>query len=59
MVQMKSQGFGSSWKFGQFPAIANADELLAKWNRIREIRSEVTQLLKLNVKLVMLAHPAG
>jgi isoleucyl-tRNA synthetase len=34
-------------EFGQFPAIANADELLAKWQRIREIRSEVTKAIEL------------
>ena len=33
-------------EFGQFPQIAHADELLAKWNRIREIRSEVTKAIE-------------
>ena len=33
-------------EFGQFPEITHADELLAKWNRIREIRSEVTKAIE-------------
>jgi isoleucyl-tRNA synthetase len=34
-------------EFGQFPQITHADELLAKWNRIREIRSEVTKAIEI------------
>ncbi|MDP3121896.1 MAG: isoleucine--tRNA ligase [Polynucleobacter sp.] len=34
-------------EFGVFPEIANAAELLAKWNRIREIRSEVTKAIEI------------
>jgi isoleucyl-tRNA synthetase len=34
-------------EFGAFPEIANAAELLAKWNRIREIRSEVTKAIEI------------
>ena len=30
----------------EFPHIAHADELLAKWSRIREIRSEVTKAIE-------------
>jgi isoleucyl-tRNA synthetase len=33
-------------EFGNFPEVADADELLAKWNRIREIRSEVTKAIE-------------
>jgi isoleucyl-tRNA synthetase len=33
-------------EFGAFPEITHADELLAKWNRIREIRSEVTKAIE-------------
>jgi isoleucyl-tRNA synthetase len=33
-------------EFGAFPEIAQATELLAKWNRIREIRSEVTKAIE-------------
>jgi isoleucyl-tRNA synthetase len=33
-------------EFGSFPAITKADELLAKWSRIREIRSEVTKAIE-------------
>jgi isoleucyl-tRNA synthetase len=33
-------------EFGTFPEITKADELLAKWNRIREIRSEVTKAIE-------------
>ncbi len=33
-------------EFANFPAITNSDELLAKWNRIREIRSEVTKAIE-------------
>jgi isoleucyl-tRNA synthetase len=33
-------------EFASFPAITNAEELLAKWNRIREIRSEVTKAIE-------------
>ncbi len=33
-------------EFGAFPEIAHPDELLAKWNRIREIRSEVTKAIE-------------
>jgi isoleucyl-tRNA synthetase len=34
-------------EFGAFPEIAQAVELLAKWNRIREIRSEVTKAIEI------------
>jgi isoleucyl-tRNA synthetase len=34
-------------EFGAFPDIANSTELLAKWNRIREIRSEVTKAIEI------------
>jgi len=34
-------------EFGSFPEVANANELLAKWNRIREIRSEVTKAIEI------------
>jgi isoleucyl-tRNA synthetase len=34
-------------EFGSFPDVANANELLAKWNRIREIRSEVTKAIEM------------
>ena len=34
-------------EFASFPEIAKADELLAKWNRIREIRSEVTKAIEI------------
>jgi isoleucyl-tRNA synthetase len=34
-------------EFGAFPDIAKATELLAKWNRIREIRSEVTKAIEI------------
>ena len=34
-------------EFGVFPEITNALELLAKWNRIREIRSEVTKAIEI------------
>jgi isoleucyl-tRNA synthetase len=34
-------------EFGVFPEITNAAELLAKWNRIREIRSEVTKAIEI------------
>jgi isoleucyl-tRNA synthetase len=34
-------------EFGALPEVAHADELLAKWNRIREIRSEVTKAIEL------------
>jgi isoleucyl-tRNA synthetase len=34
-------------EFGAFPEITNAAELLAKWNRIREIRSEVTKAIEI------------
>ena len=34
-------------EFGAFPEIANAEELLAKWDRIREIRSEVTKAIEI------------
>jgi isoleucyl-tRNA synthetase len=34
-------------EFGRFPEIAQATELLAKWNRIREIRSEVTKAIEI------------
>jgi isoleucyl-tRNA synthetase len=34
-------------EFGEFPDIAKATELLAKWNRIREIRSEVTKAIEI------------
>jgi len=33
-------------EFGSFPEVANANELLAKWDRIREIRSEVTKAIE-------------
>jgi len=33
-------------EFGSFPEITNSQELLAKWNRIREIRSEVTKAIE-------------
>jgi len=34
-------------EFDPLPTIAHADELLAKWNRIREIRSEVTKAIEI------------
>jgi isoleucyl-tRNA synthetase len=34
-------------EFGTFPEIAHASELLAKWQRIREIRSEVTKAIEI------------
>jgi isoleucyl-tRNA synthetase len=34
-------------EFGAFPEIAYATELLAKWNRVREIRSEVTKAIEI------------
>ena len=34
-------------EFGAFPEIKNATELLAKWNRVREIRSEVTKAIEI------------
>jgi isoleucyl-tRNA synthetase len=34
-------------EFAALPTIENADELLAKWSRIREIRSEVTKAIEL------------
>jgi isoleucyl-tRNA synthetase len=34
-------------EFGTFPDIAKGAELLAKWNRIREIRSEVTKAIEI------------
>ena len=34
-------------EFSALPEVAHADELLAKWNRIREIRSEVTKAIEL------------
>ena len=34
-------------EFGVFPEIVEATELLAKWNRIREIRSEVTKAIEI------------
>ena len=34
-------------EFGAFPEISKAAELLAKWNRIREIRSEVTKAIEI------------
>jgi isoleucyl-tRNA synthetase len=34
-------------EFGAFPDIAQGAELLAKWNRIREIRSEVTKAIEI------------
>ncbi|WP_286298716.1 isoleucine--tRNA ligase [Polynucleobacter sp. TUM22923] len=34
-------------EFGAFPIIDHASELLAKWNRVREIRSEVTKAIEL------------
>jgi isoleucyl-tRNA synthetase len=34
-------------EFGAFPDIAKGTELLAKWNRIREIRSEVTKAIEI------------
>jgi isoleucyl-tRNA synthetase len=34
-------------EFGSFPEVVNAEELLAKWNRIREIRSEVTKAIEI------------
>ncbi|MBT8635550.1 isoleucine--tRNA ligase [Polynucleobacter paneuropaeus] len=34
-------------EFGNFPEINNAKDLLAKWNRIREIRSEVTKAIEI------------
>ena len=33
-------------EFGTFPAIKDANELVSKWNRIREIRSEVTKAIE-------------
>ena len=45
----ESQGKDSIFieEFGTFPEIANAAELLAKWDRIREIRSEVTKAIEI------------
>jgi isoleucyl-tRNA synthetase len=34
-------------EFGTFPDIAKSTELLAKWSRIREIRSEVTKAIEI------------
>jgi isoleucyl-tRNA synthetase len=34
-------------EFGNFPEINNAKDLLAKWNRMREIRSEVTKAIEI------------
>ena len=34
-------------EFGVFPEIVQVTELLAKWNRIREIRSEVTKAIEI------------
>ena len=34
-------------EFGDFPEIVHATELLAKWDRIREIRSEVTKAIEI------------
>jgi isoleucyl-tRNA synthetase len=34
-------------EFGTFPEIAQANELLAKWGRIRDIRSEVTKAIEI------------
>jgi isoleucyl-tRNA synthetase len=34
-------------EFGIFPDVANGTELLAKWNRIREIRSEITKAIEI------------
>ena len=34
-------------EFGIFPDVVNGTELLAKWNRIREIRSEVTKAIEI------------
>ncbi|MEY2661811.1 MAG: hypothetical protein RIQ35_128 [Pseudomonadota bacterium] len=34
-------------EFGAFPDITNGAELLTKWNRIREIRSEVTKAIEI------------
>ena len=34
-------------EFGTFPEITQATELLAKWNRVREIRSEVTKAIEI------------
>jgi isoleucyl-tRNA synthetase len=34
-------------EFGTFPEIAHATELLAKWNRVREIRSEITKAIEI------------
>jgi isoleucyl-tRNA synthetase len=33
-------------EFGTFPEITQANELLAKWSRVREIRSEVTKAIE-------------
>ena len=34
-------------EFGSFPVIADAQSLLSKWQRIREIRSEITKAIEL------------
>jgi isoleucyl-tRNA synthetase len=45
----ESQGKKSIFieEFGIFPDITKSTELLAKWNRIREIRSEVTKAIEI------------
>jgi isoleucyl-tRNA synthetase len=43
----KSKGSIFMEEFGAFPDIAKGTELLAKWNRIREIRSEVTKAIEI------------
>jgi len=43
----KSKGSIFVEEFGTFPDIAKGTELLAKWNRIREIRSEVTKAIEI------------
>jgi isoleucyl-tRNA synthetase len=45
--ESKSKGSIFIEEFGAFPDIAKGTELLAKWNRIREIRSEVTKAIEI------------
>ena len=34
-------------EFGAFPSISQSEELISKWNRVREIRSEITKAIEL------------
>ncbi len=34
-------------EFGAFPNISQSEELISKWNRVREIRSEITKAIEL------------